>query len=88
MRLVIVGSGIAGLGAAIRAREGGIDDVVVITRDRHGGSSWRAQGGIAVPIDDSDVKAHVNDTLVAGRYLNDEGLSGATLGLRAMSLIG
>ncbi len=81
MRLVIVGSGIAGLGAAIRAREGGVDDVVVITRDRRGGSSWRAQGGIAVPIDDSDVKAHVNDTLVAGRYLNDEEVVWSYIGL-------
>jgi L-aspartate oxidase len=70
-KLVIIGSGIAGLSAAIRAREEGLNDVVVVTRDLRGGSSWKAQGGIAVPIDSSDVESHVNDTLAAGRHLND-----------------
>jgi len=42
MRLVIVGSGIAGLSAAIRAREEGVDDVIVITRSPRGGSSRKA----------------------------------------------
>jgi len=70
-KLVIIGSGIAGLSAAIRAREEGLNDVVVVTRDLRGGSSWKAQGGIAVPIDSSDVESHVNDTLAAGRHLNN-----------------
>ena len=39
VRLVIIGSGIAGLSAAIRAGEEGLNDVVVVTRDLRGGSS-------------------------------------------------
>jgi L-aspartate oxidase len=84
--LVIIGSGIAGLSAAIRAREEGINNVVVVTRDLRGGSSWKAQGGIAVPIDNSDVESHVNDTLVAGRYLNDEWVVWGYIGFARESL--
>jgi L-aspartate oxidase len=69
MRIIVVGSGVAGLYFAVKARERG-HDVVVLTRDKGGGSSWRAQGGVAVPLDDDDdVAIHVKDTLVAGRGL-------------------
>ncbi|MBF4568678.1 L-aspartate oxidase [Plantibacter sp. VKM Ac-2880] len=71
-RVLVVGSGIAGLVAAIRASER--HDVVVVTKDVLGQSNTRyAQGGIAgVMFDDDRVEDHVRDTLLAGAGLCDE----------------
>jgi L-aspartate oxidase len=69
--LVVVGTGVAGLTAALQARELGLR-VLVITKASAGAGNTRwAQGGVAVVLpgehDEGDtVAAHVEDTLVAG----------------------
>lgn len=72
--LVVVGSGVAGLSAALRARELGLR-VVVVTKAGldEGNTSW-AQGGIAaaLPGTADTVEAHVGDTVAAGAGLCDE----------------
>jgi len=73
--VVIVGSGLAGLTAALHLAES--RDVAVLTKRRlpDGASSW-AQGGIAAVLSDDDSTAdHVNDTLVAGAGLCDESVT-------------
>jgi L-aspartate oxidase len=72
--LVVVGSGVAGLTAALDAAELGLR-VVVVTKDAvDAGSTGYAQGGIAVVLGDvpgDSVEAHVADTLTAGAGLSD-----------------
>jgi L-aspartate oxidase len=72
--LVVVGSGVAGLTAALDAAELGLR-VVVITKDvAAAGCTALAQGGVAVVLGDvpgDSVEAHVGDTLAAGGGLND-----------------
>ncbi|GAA1300953.1 L-aspartate oxidase [Pseudonocardia xinjiangensis] len=72
--LVVVGSGVAGLTAALDATELGLR-VVVVTKDAADAGSTRwAQGGVAVVVGDvpgDTVDAHVTDTLVAGAGLSD-----------------
>ncbi|MGH3588349.1 MAG: FAD-dependent oxidoreductase, partial [Pseudonocardia sp.] len=67
--LVVVGSGVAGLTAALDAAELGLR-VVVVTKDvADAGSTRYAQGGVAVVLGDiagDSVDAHVADTLTAG----------------------
>jgi L-aspartate oxidase len=70
---IVIGSGIAGLRAAIElARTGG--RVTVLTKDRTDESNTEyAQGGIAVALSDEDeVALHEEDTLNAGAGLCDE----------------
>ncbi len=70
---VVVGSGIAGLTAALRLRRQ-VDRVLLVTKSALGSGSTRwAQGGIAAalaPTDSPD--AHLRDTLAAGGGLCDE----------------
>lgn len=64
---MIVGSGIAGLTAALRLR-GRVDRIAVVTKDvlAAGSTNW-AQGGIAAALGPGDTPAeHEVDTLVAG----------------------
>ena len=80
--LVVVGSGVAGLTAALDAAELGLR-VVVVTKDAAdaGATRW-AQGGIAVVLGDvpgDSVAAHVADTLAAGAGLCDEAAVAAIL---------
>ena len=65
--VVIVGSGIAGLTAALRLREH-VDKVLVVTKDvLSAGSTQWAQGGIAAALGPGDTpEEHEVDTLVAG----------------------
>ena len=65
--VVIVGSGIAGLTAALRLREY-VDKVLVVTKDvLNAGSTQWAQGGIAAALGPGDTPdQHEMDTLVAG----------------------
>src|SRR6476659_1698064 len=74
--VVVIGSGIAGLTAALRIREvlpaGG--SVMVVTKDiLSAGSTQWAQGGIAAAPGDGDTpEQHLQDTLVAGAGVCDE----------------
>ncbi|NIA25392.1 MAG: L-aspartate oxidase [Gammaproteobacteria bacterium] len=65
---VVVGSGIAGLSAALA-----LGSCVILTRSELGsGSSRHAQGGIAAAIGpDDDPAAHAADTVTVGSGLND-----------------
>jgi L-aspartate oxidase len=65
--VVVIGSGIAGLTAALRLREH-VDRVLVVTKDvLDAGSTQWAQGGIAAALGPGDTPAqHEHDTLVAG----------------------
>ena len=65
--VVVIGSGIAGLTAALRLR-GQVDKVLVVTKDvLDAGSTQWAQGGIAAALGPGDTpEQHEHDTLVAG----------------------
>jgi L-aspartate oxidase len=65
--VVVIGSGIAGLAAALRLR-GRVDKVLVVTKDvLDAGSTQWAQGGIAAALGPGDSpEQHERDTLVAG----------------------
>ncbi|MGA0068237.1 MAG: FAD-binding protein, partial [Miltoncostaeaceae bacterium] len=68
---VVVGSGLAGLAAALRIAAH--RDVIVVTKGAlgEGSTSW-AQGGIAAALGPGDtVQAHTADTLLAGAGLAD-----------------
>ncbi|NJE00478.1 L-aspartate oxidase [Thermococcus sp. JdF3] len=68
----IIGSGAAGLTAAVALARRGFD-VTVIGKGIKESNSYLAQAGIAFPILDGDSpRAHVLDTIRAGKYLNDE----------------
>ncbi|MGZ0150571.1 L-aspartate oxidase [Kribbella sp. WER1] len=69
--VVVIGSGVAGLTAALKARE--LGSVLVVTKDvvASGSTQW-AQGGIAAALDPEDSpEEHLQDTLVAGAGLSD-----------------
>ncbi len=70
--VVVIGSGIAGLTAALRLREAG--SVMVVTKDiLSAGSTRWAQGGIAAALGPGDTpEQHLQDTLVAGAGLCEE----------------
>ena len=65
--VIVVGSGIAGLTAALRLRDK-VDRIAVVTKDvlAAGSTQW-AQGGIAAALGPGDTpEQHEHDTLVAG----------------------
>ncbi|TCC41133.1 L-aspartate oxidase [Kribbella speibonae] len=69
--VVVIGSGVAGLSAALKARE--LGTVLVVTKDvvASGSTQW-AQGGIAAALHPEDSpEEHLQDTLVAGAGLSD-----------------
>ena len=71
--LVVVGSGIAGLYAAIQAREFGASVLVVTKGAIDEASTRHAQGGIAAAVGPGDSPAaHLADTIEAGAGLVDE----------------
>ena len=73
--VLIVGSGLAGLTAALHLAES--KSVAVLTKRRlpDGASSW-AQGGIAAVLSEDDsTDDHVKDTLIAGAGLCDEAVT-------------
>src|SRR5437763_10096706 len=70
--VVVVGSGIAGLTAALHLREAGLHVTVVTKVNIDDGSTRWAQGGIAAVLDPLDTPAaHAEDTVVAGVGLCD-----------------
>ncbi|MFB7915140.1 L-aspartate oxidase [Streptomyces sp. NPDC056061] len=71
--VVVVGSGVAGLTAALRCAAAGLATVVVTKARLDDGSTRWAQGGIAAALGDGDTpQQHLDDTLVAGAGLCDE----------------
>jgi L-aspartate oxidase len=71
--VIVVGSGIAGLTAALRLRQR-VDRVLLVTKTvlSEGSTMW-AQGGIAAALDPADsADEHLADTLVAGAGVCDE----------------
>jgi L-aspartate oxidase len=70
--LIVVGSGAAGLSAALRAADLGARVAVLTAGPLLAGSSPRAQGGVAAAIGADDTPAlHARDTLLVGAGLND-----------------
>ena len=73
--VVVIGTGVAGLAAALAAHRAGRNVVVLSKADQARGATAThyAQGGIAVvlPGNDDSVDAHVADTLAAGAGLCD-----------------
>lgn len=70
---IVIGSGVAGLRAAIELAATGAN-VTVLTKDKASESNTEyAQGGVAVVLSDDDTaELHEGDTLVAGAGLCDE----------------
>ena len=70
--VLIIGSGLAGQSAALRLANH-CRVVLVSKRTLEDSASGWAQGGIAAVLDSSDsIEAHIQDTLIAGAWLNDE----------------
>ncbi|OLR94223.1 L-aspartate oxidase [Actinokineospora bangkokensis] len=83
--LVVVGSGVAGLTAALRAQSLGLRVLVVTKGEVDDGNTRWAQGGVAVVLPDQhdegdSVQAHITDTLTAGAGLCDEAAVRAIVG--------
>ncbi len=76
-RLIVVGSGIAGLYAALLAADAGADVVVLTKGALADSNTFYAQGGISAVLDEpapgDTVAAHIADTLTAGAgHCHDE----------------
>ncbi|MFJ4922258.1 L-aspartate oxidase [Streptomyces sp. NPDC088725] len=70
--VVVIGSGVAGLTAALRCTAAGLRTVVVTKARLDDGSTRWAQGGIAAALGEGDTpEQHLDDTLVAGAGLCD-----------------
>ena len=67
--IVVIGSGIAGLTAALECRD--LGTIMIVTKDEvSAGSTHWAQGGIAwVQAEGDTVQQHIDDTLIAGAGL-------------------
>jgi L-aspartate oxidase len=69
-RLIVVGSGIAGLYAALLASEAGADVVLLTKAALADSNTYYAQGGISAVLEEpapgDTVAAHIADTLKAG----------------------
>lgn len=63
---VVVGSGIAGMSAAIAAAEEGVEVVLVTDRAVGRSNSIMAQGGIQVPAEESDAELMLRDMMSVG----------------------
>ena len=71
--VLIIGSGLAGQSAALRLASSDCSVALVSKRSLEDSASGWAQGGIAAVLDSRDsIEAHIQDTLIAGAWLNDE----------------
>lgn len=77
-RVVVVGSGLAGMTAALRAAELGCPSITLVTKaGLQSGNTFHAQGGISAVLGASScavgdsVSAHIGDTLRAGAGFSD-----------------
>jgi L-aspartate oxidase len=69
--VLIIGSGLAGQSAALRLAPHCRVGIISKRQLEDSASGW-AQGGIAAVLDSRDsIEAHINDTLIAGAWLND-----------------
>ncbi|MFW5781941.1 MAG: FAD-dependent oxidoreductase, partial [Candidatus Muiribacteriaceae bacterium] len=69
--ILIAGGGIAGLCCAIESAENGRSVCVVYKDKAYDNNSYRAQGGVAIPVLEGDsVGRHLHDTIRAGRNFN------------------
>jgi len=64
--IVVVGSGIAGLFVATRCARAGLSTLVVTKKNLSDSSTNWAQGGIAAAMSNTDLEAHIRDTIEAG----------------------
>lgn len=83
--VLVIGSGVAGLTAALDAAELGVRVLVVTRGDVTDGNTGWAQGGLAAvterhPVPGDDVSLHAQDTLVAGAGLCDRAVVETILG--------
>jgi L-aspartate oxidase len=70
--VVVVGTGAAGMSAALEASAAGLDVLVVSKAALGGGSTPWAQGGLAAALDPADsVERHASDTVTAGAGLGE-----------------
>ncbi len=69
--VIVVGSGGAGLTAALRAKQKGLDVVVVSKTLATHSQTSQAQGGINCAVDQDDIKLHIDDTLRSSKGLGD-----------------
>lgn len=60
--VIVVGSGAAGMTAALKAADTGLSVLVVEKAAHYGGSTARSGGGVWVPGNESLVKAGIKDT--------------------------
>ncbi len=72
-KVLVVGSGVAGLTAALDADARGVEVTLLTKSSLRQSNTWYAQGGVAVVTDPADtVASHVADTLAAGAGLSDD----------------
>jgi L-aspartate oxidase len=82
--LVVVGSGVAGLTAAVEARQAGLRVLVISKAEPDAGATRWAQGGIAVVLEEGhepgdSVGRHITDTLAAAGGIADPAAVAAVL---------
>ncbi|MBN2794870.1 MAG: L-aspartate oxidase [Clostridia bacterium] len=69
--VIIIGSGVSGLVTALKLKPN--KKVLVLSKDAANNSNTNlAQGGIAVTFDAKKFESHIQDTLKAGNFYNDE----------------
>jgi L-aspartate oxidase len=85
--VLVVGSGMAGLTAALGAAARGLTVNLVTKGEITETNTWYAQGGIAGAVGEADsVELHLADTLVVGAGLCDEDMVRAVVGEAGLAL--